>query len=218
MGTSFRHIEHSTVVRTEIGPVPGAVGRRRHSKIDDDVENRPSSTANELCLERRGDLIVQSANRASPMAKGHIGLKRNEVDGPLREFEIAPGAHESAARILMRSGFDNPCTLNVTLREFHTEWARRGPAKRLAKSPGASPRASDNTWELFSQDRAGAARCLRSVDFVRLISFPRSVPIARDRVLLHPARCDTGDTNRRPAESHRRSSVGFANQERWPSW
>ncbi len=61
-------------------PYQRPIGRRVGPEIDDDVEDRSPRAANELGLQRRGDLIVQAADRALLMAQAHVGLHRREVD------------------------------------------------------------------------------------------------------------------------------------------
>jgi hypothetical protein len=62
---------------------------------------------------------VQTADRASAGAEGHIGLQGREADCVLFELALAPRAHESTSGVFMGGRLDNPRANDITFAEIH---------------------------------------------------------------------------------------------------
>jgi len=121
MGTAFRYIEHPTVVGTQAGSVPGPVARRCWPEVHDNVKYRSPGTANEFGFERRGDLVMQTANSAFVGAEAHIGLQGGEVDCMFSELTAAPGTHEPTPSVFVGCRINDPSTKDATRTEIHAD-------------------------------------------------------------------------------------------------
>ncbi len=210
VGAALRYVEHVTVVRAQARPVPGPVGRRSGPKIHHDVEDRTPRAANELGLERGGDLIVQSTDRALPDAERHVRLQRGEIDGMFGKLGAAPRAHEPAPRVFMRCRLDDPGTIDSTLRELHRPRA-------LAIAPGhRRPTAYSSPGDHCRT----ASRCMTASRRRNppLSAPPDSETFVRGKDPWRPGRYGTSDTTRQPDARPRRSPAGNAIRDGSRSW